>query len=124
MLASIRRLMRNNPLFTAGVVIFALWVLVALLSPLLPLRDPLEQHFEARFTAPGQAYWFGADGFGRDIFSRIVAGSRVSVLTGVLIVVVSLAFGSVYGGVAGYLGGGADEVMMRLSELVLSFPPL
>ncbi|MDR1205058.1 MAG: ABC transporter permease [Peptococcaceae bacterium] len=120
----VKRLMKNNPLFAVGIVIFAVWILVAVFSPFLELRDPLEQHFEARFMAPNQTYWFGSDGFGRDIFSRIVAGSRISVLTGVIIVVVSLAFGSVYGGVAGYAGGVTDEIMMRLSELVLSFPPL
>jgi peptide/nickel transport system permease protein len=124
MLSGIKRIMKGNLLFVLGIIIFAVWILIAVFSPFLPIQDPLEQHFEVRFTAPSRMHWFGADGFGRDIFSRIIAGSRISILTAVIIVTVSLVFGGIYGGIAGYAGGLTDDVMMRLSELVLSFPPL
>lgn len=94
MRGELKRLFRSNPLFVAGVVIFAVWILIALFSPLLTRMDPLEQFFADRFQPPSSQYWFGTDGFGRDIFSRIIAGSRISVLTGLLIVLISLVVGS------------------------------
>lgn len=124
MTGDFRRLMKTDVLFTAGMVIFALWILTMIFAPLFIHQDPLLQDFAARFSPPGPEHWFGTDGFGRDIYSRIIAGSRVSICSGLLIVLVSLIFGSMYGGIAAYAGGLVDEVMMRLSELVLSFPPL
>ena len=95
----------------------------ALLAEVSPY-DPNQVDLLSKFLPASAEHWFGTDNFGRDIFSRIIYGSRVSILTSVLIVLLSLIFGSIYGGIAGYVGGVVDDVMMRLAELVLSFPPL
>ena len=124
MFAYIKRLMKSNALFTTGIIILVLWLLVACLAPMLAPYDPIEQDYANRLKLPSAEHLCGTDNFGRDIFSRILYGSRVSILTSVLIVVMSLLFGSIYGGIAGYVGGIVDDVMMRIAELVLSFPPL
>ena len=124
MLQDIKRLMGRNFLFALGVAIMLFWLVVAVLAPYVTPYDPLAQDFAIRNSAPTWQHVCGTDSFGRDIFSRILSGSRISILMGLTIVAVSLVVGALYGGIAGYVGGVADEVMMRLSELVLSFPPL
>ena len=124
MLQDIKRLMSRNFLFGLGVAIMLFWLAVAVLAPWVTPYDPLAQDFAIRNSAPTWQHVCGTDSFGRDIFSRILSGSRISILMGLTIVAVSLVVGALYGGIAGYVGGVADEVMMRLSELVLSFPPL
>lgn len=124
MISYFKRLMKSNALFTVGVVIILLWLIIAVIAPLLAPYDPIAQDYANRLQPPSEDNWCGTDNFGRDIFSRILYGSRVSILTSVLIVVISLLFGSIYGGLAGYIGGIVDDVMMRIAELVLSFPPL
>ena len=76
-------------------------------------RDPLAQDLSVRFEPPSPDYWFGTDSFGRDIFSRVLAGSRISMTAGILTVVIALAAGSIYGAGAGYIGGAVDEILMR-----------
>ncbi|HEU5297939.1 MAG TPA: ABC transporter permease [bacterium] len=71
---------------------------------------------------PARLFLMGTDGFGRDLFSRILYGSRVSLLVGVLVVMVQLPIGMVYGGIAGFYGGRVDNVMMRLAEVIIAFP--
>ena len=124
MLQDIKRLMGRNFLFALGVAIMLFWLVVAVLAPYVTPYDPLAQDFAIRNSAPTWQHVCGTDSFGRDIFSRILSGSRISILMGLTIVAVSVVVGALYGGIAGYVGGVADEVMMRLSELVLSFPPL
>lgn len=124
MLQDIKRLMSRNFLFGLGVAIMLFWLAVAVLAPWVTPYDPLAQDFAIRNSAPTWQHVCGTDSFGRDIFSRILSGSRISILMGLTIVAVSLVVGALYGGIAGYVGRVADEVMMRLSELVLSFPPL
>ena len=119
-----KTVLRKNALFAAGVVMFSLWIGAALLAPVIVPRDPLAQDLSVRFQPPSGDYWFGTDSFGRDIFSRVLAGSRISMAAGILTVVIALGLGSIYGASAGYMGGVPDEILMRLSELVKSFPPL
>ena len=123
-LRALASLMKKNVLFAVGTVMFTMWIAAALLAPLIVPRDPLAQDLSVRFEPPSPDYWFGTDSFGRDIFSRVLAGSRISMTAGILTVVIALAAGSIYGAGAGYIGGAVDEILMRLSELVKSFPPL
>ena len=116
------KMMRSNTLFAAGVVICSLWLVVAVVAPHIAPYDPLAQNLSMRFRPPGADFWFGSDSLGRDVFSRILVGSRVSIVAGLLTIVIAAGFGTVYGGMAGYVGGVLDDVMMRFSEMVQAFP--
>jgi ABC-type dipeptide/oligopeptide/nickel transport system permease subunit len=113
----------RQPLAVAGVVIIALWFLVAIFAPLLEPSDPLAQS-PSLLAAPSSAHWLGTDALGRDVLSRVIAGSRVSIPSALLLVICSLVIGAVIGAVAGYLGGWVDEVLMRFTDMVLAFPTI
>lgn len=113
----------RRPLTIVGAVFVAFWVVVALVVPLLPLADPLGQTSET-LAAPSGAHLFGTDILGRDLFSRTLWGSRVSLPLSVILVAVSLVVGGALGSVAGYLGGIVDEVIMRIADLVFAFPTI
>lgn len=72
--------------------------------------------------APGKIYLFGADRYGRDIFSRLAYGGRRSLFIGIIGLVISLSIGLIYGGVSGYFGGWVDNLMMRIAEIIISIP--
>jgi len=113
----------RRPLAVVGATVIVLWVLIAVLVPVLPIQDPLKQS-AAVLTAPSAAHWFGTDELGRDVFSRTLWGSQVSLPLAVVLVVASLLIGSVLGAVAGYVGGAVDEVIMRIADLVFAFPTI
>jgi len=119
---SLRRLVKSDPAFAAGLAVFAGWVMIAVFARWLAPHDSLAQDLARRFQPPSATYWCGTDSIGRDILSRVLQGSRVSLFAGLATVTLSAAFGLVYGGLAGYLGGTVDDVMMRVSEMVLAFP--
>lgn len=124
MIHSIKKLFKSNYLFTFGVVICMLWILAAILAPVIAPYDPVAQDLAIRLQEPSALHWFGTDNFGRDIFSRVIYGGRYSLLAGCLTVVIAGAIGTLYGAVAGYIGGRTDNIMMRISEMILSFPSL
>lgn len=124
MLRSLKKMFKSNYLFTLGVIICLAWIIAAILAPVIAPYDPVVQDLTARLQAPSAQHWFGTDNFGRDIFSRVIYGGRYSLLVGCLTVVIAGAIGTFYGAVAGYVGGRVDNVMMRLSEMILSFPSL
>ena len=118
------RFVRKYPLAVLGVLICAAFLVVAALAPLIAAQNPLAQDLAARYAAPGAGHLFGTDNFGRDIFSRVVHGARISMPAGFLVVIASCLFGGLYGAVAGYFGKWLDEVMMRIADIVMSFPSL
>ncbi len=118
------RLYKTNLFFAIGVTVCSLWVLTAIFANSLVPQDPLFQDLVNRLKPPGDGHLFGTDTLGRDVFSRVIAGARMSILAGLLTVILAAVFGSIYGGIAGYTGGIVDDVMMRLSEMVLAFPAL
>ncbi|MBQ2297568.1 MAG: ABC transporter permease [Ruminiclostridium sp.] len=124
MLRSLKRLFRSNYLFTLGVLICIFWILMAILAPVIAPYDPIVQDLSIMLQPPSKEHIFGTDNFGRDIFSRVIYGGRYSLLAGCLTVIIAGALGSLYGAIAGYVGGKVDNVMMRFSEMVLSFPSL
>ena len=124
MLRSLKRLFRSNYLFTLGVIICVFWILMAILAPVIAPYDPIVQDLSVMLQPPSKEHIFGTDNFGRDIFSRVIYGGRYSLLAGCLTVIIAGAIGSLYGAIAGYVGGKVDNVMMRFSEMVLSFPSL
>ncbi|HCT90522.1 MAG TPA: D,D-dipeptide ABC transporter permease [Lachnospiraceae bacterium] len=121
---ALKKLFRSNYLFTLGVIICLAWIIAAILAPVIAPYDPIVQDLGVRLKAPSGEHWFGTDNFGRDIFSRVIYGGRYSLLAGVVTVILSGIIGTFYGAVAGYVGGQVDNVMMRFSEMILSFPSL
>jgi peptide/nickel transport system permease protein len=97
---------------------------MAILAPVIAPYDPIVQDLGVMLQPPSKDHIFGTDNFGRDIFSRVIYGGRYSLLAGCLTVIIAGALGSLYGAIAGYVGGKVDNVMMRFSEMVLSFPSL
>lgn len=106
-----------------GLVVVTAWILVAIMAPLLAPHDPLDQGLDL-FQAPSSQHWLGTDELGRDVFSRWLWGARVSVPLSIFLVAVSLVIGGALGGLAGYLGGWVDEVIMRAADLVLAIPAI
>lgn len=124
MLHSLKKMFKSNYLFTFGVIICLFWIIMAIIAPFVAPYDPVVQDLTLRLKAPSAAHIFGTDNFGRDIFSRVIYGGRYSLLAGCLTVVIAGCIGTIYGAIAGYVGGTVDNVMMRLSEMILSFPSL
>jgi peptide/nickel transport system permease protein len=113
----------RQPLAVIGGVIAVGWLLVAILAPYVAPYDPLAQIFPAS-QSPSSAHPFGTDELGRDVLSRVVYGSRISVPIALLLVTCAALIGGVVGGVAGYFRGVVDGVSMRLVDLVFAFPPI
>ena len=124
MLHSLKKMFKSNYLFTFGVIICLFWIIMAIIAPMVAPYDPVVQDLTLRLKAPSAAQIFGTDNFGRDIFSRVIYGGRYSLLAGCLTVVIAGCIGTIYGAIAGYVGGAVDNIMMRLSEMILSFPSL
>jgi peptide/nickel transport system permease protein len=109
-------------LFIAGLGILCALILTALLAPLLAPRDPTMQNLAQGLSGPSLEHPLGQDKMGRDILSRLIYGSRVSLLVGLSTVAASLLIGTLAGVVSGYVGGMADEALTRIMDVVLAFP--
>jgi len=118
-----RRVLRD-PLTVAGCGIVAVLAAVAIAAPWLTLHNPILIDLHERLLPPGPGHPLGTDDLGRDIYSRIIAGSRISLQAGFLVLIFAVAIGTLVGGVSGYLGGWAEEAMMRVTDMFLAFPPL
>jgi peptide/nickel transport system permease protein len=118
------RRFRRNRLGMIGAVIVLLLITMATFAPQLAPKDPAEQNLRARRTTPNAEYLLGADEFGRDILSRIIYGTRASLVVALASVALGLTLGSFLGALAGYLGGWIDGVVMRTMDLFLAFPYL
>jgi peptide/nickel transport system permease protein len=122
-LATARRLLRN-PLTAAGVAVIVLLMVVAAAAPWIAPHDPLQQDLARALQPPGPGHWFGTDEFGRDVFSRLVHGTRITLFIVTLVTVVVGPLGMAIGVVSGYFGGAVDAVLMRVADIFLSFPGL
>jgi peptide/nickel transport system permease protein len=111
---------RRGAMIALGVVAF--FVLVAVLAPGIAPYDPLATSWTAIRKAPSAAHWFGSDEIGRDVLSRVVWGTRASLLAGVVSVSISLAFGVPIGLLAGYVGGWVDALISRMTDAMLACP--
>ena len=124
MIHSLKKLLKSNYLFTLGILICLGWILAAVLAPVVAPYDPIAQDLSMRLKAPSAIPWFGTDHLGRYLFRRVIYGGRYSLLAGCLSVIIAGIIGTFYGALAGYVGGWLDNVMMRFSEMILSFPSL
>lgn len=120
-LGALRRLSRNTGA-TVGALLLVALIAVALLAPVLAPRDPVKINPPDGLKPPGKDFWFGTDQFGRDVFSRVVWGARLSLRVGVVAVLISVGGGVPLGLAAGYYGGWLDMAVMRLIDLMLAFP--
>lgn len=115
----------RNPLAVLGLAIVVALLLMALAAPLLATHDPYAQNLANRLLPPlSPGHWLGTDEFGRDIWSRLVYGARITLYIVLLVTVTAPVFGLVIGTVAGYYGGWTDRVLMRLTDIFLAFPRL
>lgn len=117
----------RNPTAMIGLTIVVVCVLAAILAPLI---TPYPEHvgavvnFRVRHLPPSAEYWFGTDNVGRDIFTRVVFGMRVSLLLALVVLGTAVPFGTVLGLLAGYYGGWVEIVIMRVTDIALAIPPL
>src|SRR5215210_5465136 len=112
---------QRNVGFLVGLFIVSLLVLLALIGPLVSPADPLEMNTRHRLESPSTEFWFATDDFGRDMLSRIVAGARYSLVIALPVVVLGGVAGTMLGLLAGYRRGWIDEVLMRLTDILLAF---
>jgi peptide/nickel transport system permease protein len=116
---------RSNPLAVLGLAIILGLVLVAAIAPLIATHDPLAPNLATRLTPPGEGgFWLGSDELGRDIYSRIVHGAKITLFIVTLVAATAPVIGLLVGTAAGYLGGWADLVLMRITDIFLAFPRL
>ena len=117
------RTLRHQPLGVIGIFLLVLFVVIAVLAPAISPYDPAAIDLYRRLTAPSYAHWFGTDELGRDIFSRILSGARLSLMVAVSVVGLSLSLGLVLGGLAGFYGGRVDTLLnVFVMNAFLSFP--
>jgi peptide/nickel transport system permease protein len=115
---------RANPMALVGLALVLLLLLAALFAPWIAGGSPIEQDLAARLLPPSGEHWLGTDELGRDIWARIVWGSRITLtIVGIVVVIVG-PVGLLVGTVAGYLGGWVDTLLMRLTDVFLAFPRL
>lgn len=118
----VRRKFKKNKVAVVGLIIFVLMVLVVALAPYITSHDPYEMDFTKMNQKPSKEHILGTDELGRDYFSRILYGGRVSMKVGLFAVIIQVIVGALIGGLAGYYGGWIDNILMRLVEVVMSFP--
>jgi len=116
-----RRLVRNK-LAMIGLAIVIIMAIIAIFAPLIAPYDPNARIKEVSQKGPSLQHWFGTDILGRDIFSRVIYGSRISMLVGVVAVTISLAIGLFLGALSGFFGGISDAVIMRIADIFFAFP--
>ena len=119
----LRQVLRN-PSLLFGLIIIVLMLLMAVFAPILTSEDPIKLQMGSRLRPPSAQHWFGTDDLGRDILARVIYGSQVSLRVGLVVVLLAGTLGFALGATTGYVRGLFDDVVMRLIDVVLAFPPL
>lgn len=112
----------GGALFISGIVIVTFFMVVACFAPLIATHEPSATDLQSVLKAPSSMHFFGTDEVGRDVFSRVVYGTRISIFVGFIAVGISSLIGIVLGLIAGYYGGIIDSIVMRFTDIMLSFP--
>lgn len=118
------RTMRKRPTALAGMAIVLLWLLLAVLAPVLPIQNPDAQNLSERLQPPSGKHLLGTDDLGREMISRVIYGARVSLPAGIVVILATGTFGCLLGAISGYFGGLIDTVIMRAADAILSFPSI
>jgi peptide/nickel transport system permease protein len=121
---AVLRFLRANPLALIGLVIVVGWIVISAAAPAVAPYAPLKQAIKERLQAPSAAHVFGTDQLGRDVFSRVLYGGRISLPAGLMVVIGAALVGGALGALAGWLGGWLDELMMRITEIFMAFPTI
>jgi ABC-type dipeptide/oligopeptide/nickel transport system permease subunit len=111
----------RRPLALAGLGVIGAWAVIAIFAPLIAPYNPLAQKFTI-LAGPSAAHWFGTDELGRDVFSRVLFGARITLPLAVILIIAAMGIGAIIGGVAGFFGGWVDNILMRVADLVFAFP--
>ena len=119
-----REALLHNPTVIIGSIVVVLWVSIALLAPIIAPTNPLAQNVTNRLATPGAAHVMGTDELGRDVFTRVLYGGRITIPAALAVIVIDAIIGTLLGVLAGYLGGLWDEVLMRITELFMAFPTI
>jgi peptide/nickel transport system permease protein len=114
----------SNRLAVFGTAVMSIFILMAIFAPLIAPYDPLEQDLIDKFAPPSPAHLMGQDELGRDIFSRVIYGARISLTAGLAAVAIATGAGTIIGVVSGYFGRWPDSVLMRLMDVLLAFPSI
>jgi ABC-type dipeptide/oligopeptide/nickel transport system permease subunit len=122
-LAVLRAVLRHR-LSRAGLAIIVLLCVLAIFAPLLAPYDPYDQDLYLVLAPPSATHWLGTDNLGRDLFSRLLYGTQVSLFVGIFSSLVSAVLGVLVGLFAGFRGGVTDAIIMRITDAFLCFPPL
>lgn len=115
---------RRNPLGAIGILIIVLFLLVAAFAPWLAPHDPYLMDSDVLLAPPGPGHWMGTDDFGRDVMSRIIWGSRISLTVGLIAVGLGTTSGALIGMVSAYFGGKVDYAVQRIMDMLMAFPML
>jgi len=118
----LRRQIRKNPLMIVGLVIAVVWFGISLFPSSIAPHGPLAQNIRLRLSPPSLSHLCGTDQLGRDVLSRVLYGGRISLPAGLLVVASATLVGTAMGGIAGYIGGLWDELLMRITEVFMAFP--
>jgi len=119
----IKKLLKD-PAGLIGFLILCFMIFIAIFAPLIAPYDPTAVNMQERLQPPSGIHWFGTDNVGRDIFSRVIFGARITLTAGIMVVVMALSVGTLLGAIAGYFGGITNDIIMRITDIFLSFPSL
>jgi len=118
------RRLKQNKMAMVGLGVLVLLVFCAVFAPFIAPYDPVQMDIRHRLESPSSSHWLGTDNFGRDIFSRIIYGSRVSLYVGFIAVGIGAIFGGLIGGISGFYGGRLDNLIMRIMDVFLAIPQI
>ncbi|MCD8195845.1 MAG: ABC transporter permease [Lachnospiraceae bacterium] len=121
-MAKLKAFVKKNPSFTVFCLLALDIILIAILAPVIATHDPYEAVLADAVQAPSAEHWFGTDKMGRDLFSRVIYGARTSLSAALILVAIIVVVGTTLGIIAGYFGGIVDAVIMRFSDMMISFP--
>ena len=121
-MSKIKKFIKRNKMFSLLAVAAIAIILVGILAPVIATHSPYESNLHDAFIAPNSEHIFGTDKLGRDIFSRVIYGTRISLSAALILVILIFTIGTTLGVIAGYFGGIIDTIIMRISDMMISFP--
>ena len=121
-MSKIKKFIKRNKMFSLLVVAAIAIILVGILAPVIATHSPYESNLHDAFIAPNSEHIFGTDKLGRDIFSRVIYATRISLSAALILVILIFTIGTTLGVIAGYFGGIIDTIIMRISDMMISFP--